>query len=85
MRGNVDILCSSDIWRGGTSGGWGGGEGIFKNDNFIMKKFFKIFWSPVIGNIHPFKNFKFLILFLQLHIARVFDFRAVFFCDDFHH
>ena len=27
MRGNVDILCSSDIWRGGASGGWGGREG----------------------------------------------------------
>ena len=66
-------------------GGGVGGKGIFKNDNFIMKKFFKIFWSPVLGNIYPFKNFKFLIIFPQLHTARVFDFRAVFFCDDFHH
>ena len=27
------------------------GKGIFKNDNFIMKKIFKMFWSPVLGNI----------------------------------
>ena len=63
-------------------GGGVGGKGIFKNDNFIMKKIFKMFWSPVLGNIYPFKNFKFLIIF---HTARVFDLRAVFFCNDFHH